>query len=423
VALSKQVSKTTAQSGDILNYTINLNVSGGSATHVVVSDTLPAYMTFAGFGSMPGGTNPTFVPALSLLTWQLPSPLAPGSYQLAYQTQVQDFVPSGTLVINNAQLSYTGLGAPLSTSVSVTVTGQFTVKIGVYNEAGELVKEILLQQFSQPLNNISLQAGTSITSLQGANSAVSIYYGTHFIGSWDGTGGSGNLVTNGTYYIKVDNVDSFGVVKSVVQSVTVTRSLETVSVRIYNEAGEVVRNLTTLVSDPQNNMVTSAQLTSPVIQPGSALLGQLGINLNNGVTLTWDGRSDGGQVVTNGRYYIEIRSTDGKGGETVINRDVVVENGHSTTNNFVWAYPNPAVDGAGPVTFTVNSPTPQTLSVMVYDVAGERITTVAGQAGTSQAVWNPNGLSSGVYIAVAEALESATGHFTVRQTLKVLIKH
>ena len=206
-----------------------------------------------------------------------------------------------------------------------------------------------------------------------------------------------------TYYIKVDNSDNLGVVTSITQTVVVSRQLETVSVKIFNEAGEEVRTLTSTVADAQGTQLNLTQLTSTVIQPGSPTQGQLGIILSNGVTLNWDGHSDGGQIVTNGEYYLEIHVSNG--------------------NNQVWAAPNSVVDGASPVTFTVNAADPQNLTVRVYDVAGELVTTVKGDPGASTAVWKPGNVASGLYIAVAEAVETSSNHLTVRQTVKVLVRH
>lgn len=339
-----------------------------------------------------------------------------------YETQVNSFVAAST-VTNNALLTYTGLAAPVSTSVNVTVTAAYAVVIDVYNEAGELVKQLLQQQYSQPINNISLQAGASITSLAGANNAVSIYDGSHYITSWDGTSSNGSLVSNGNYYVKVENTDTLGVVTTEVQTVTVSRQLETVSVKIYNEAGEVVRTLSTVISDAQASQLNLTQLSSTVIQPGSpGANGQLEIVLSNGVSLTWDGRGDNGQVVTNGEYYLTINATNGMGGNTVIARTVMVENGHNT-NNQIFAYPNSVVDGAGPVTFSINPATPQTLSVRIYDVAGELVTAPVGPAGGNYAVWDPSGKASGVYIARVKAVETSSGNVTAQQTLKILIRH
>ncbi len=108
--MNKKGSSSTAQSGDSLTYTLNLTVTGSSVPNIVVNDTLPASETFSGFVSSPAGTT-TSSTAQGLLTWNLPSPLAAGNYQLVYQAQVNNLVTGGSTLTNYAQLTYPG-GAP-----------------------------------------------------------------------------------------------------------------------------------------------------------------------------------------------------------------------------------------------------------------------------------------------------------------------
>ena len=320
VTLNKSVSPSgTIHSEDVLIYTLNITVSGGSANGIVITDTLPANVTYQGpLGSTPAGLPaPVYNSAISQLVWILPA-LAPRNYQLSYSTKVNDLVPAGTTITNNAQLTYPGLSAPLTSSTTVTVLGQYTVKIGVYNEAGELVKTILTQQFSQPINVVTLN-GTVITSLNGANNAVQIYYKGTFIGQWDGTTSSGDPATNGVYHIKIDNIDQLGAVTTMTQQVMVNRSLYQATVLIYNEAGEVVKHLYAYVDDPGKAAVIGVQLSTTVIKPsynpvGGGVPAQLSITLSNGTTVMWEGRGDNGSIVQTGQYFIEVHSKDGVGG-------------------------------------------------------------------------------------------------------------
>ncbi len=48
-------------------------------------------------------------------------------------------------------MNYTG-GAAASSCASVQTTGQYTVKIGVYNEAGELIQSMPVSHYSQVIN-------------------------------------------------------------------------------------------------------------------------------------------------------------------------------------------------------------------------------------------------------------------------------
>ncbi len=170
ITIQKKASESTANSDDIITYDITLNVTGSVASQPVVVDTLPANVTFNGYGSTPPGTT-TLPPNGSLLTWDLPN-LNPGTYDLSYSVKVNDFVAGGTVLENKAWVTYVN-GGPITAVADVTVVGQYTIRVNVYNEAGEVVKTILLTQMSQPVENIQLAPAT-ITNLEGE---VQIYYG------------------------------------------------------------------------------------------------------------------------------------------------------------------------------------------------------------------------------------------------------
>src|SRR5205823_5009243 len=124
-------------SGDIITYTITLNVTAGLANSVQVTDVLPAHLTFLGFGNVPSGGITAWNITTKTLTVTFAS-LPVGTYSITYQAQVDSYVQEGTVLTNNAQLTYAGLPSPKTTSVSVAMASVFTVHVGVYNEAGEL---------------------------------------------------------------------------------------------------------------------------------------------------------------------------------------------------------------------------------------------------------------------------------------------
>ena len=237
-----------------------------------------------------------------------------GTYSLTYQVKVNHFVSQGTILTNHAQLTYTGLLTPLTGSVNVQVIGAYTVKIDVYNEAGEKVAEIYSAQLSQPISSVNLSSYT----LTGLSGSVTVTSQGQPVTVWNGTNGNGVPVPNGNYYVKVQNTDPYGVSTTVSQVVTVSRDLAKAEVDIFNEVGEVVRHLYTTVSDATSSQLTGMQLSANVLsvgndQTGSSNTNQATIVLNTGVTLTWDGRNDSGQLVTGGHYEIEVHFTNGKG--------------------------------------------------------------------------------------------------------------
>ena len=279
------------------------------------------------------------------------------------------------------------------------------------------MKVLLAEKAAQPITALSLVPGNAITGFTGPGGAVSILGNGAFLSAWDGTNSSGKAVLNGTYYVKVDNVDADGSDQSTIQTVTVSRPLDEVKAEICNEAGEVVR---VLYQQDGGGPVTAVRLSSQALQagPGGS---PVTIGLSDGTTLTWDGRAADGSLVTNGLYYLEVFSQSGTDGEEVLTENVtVVSNGRGGPQ--VFAYPNPWRSGEPPLTFQCLSTQPLTLKVLVYDLAGEKVDLLEGPAGSGQAVLNNKTLASGVYVAVVE-VRDATGALQGRQALKIAVEH
>ncbi len=425
VTMGKNVSKTSANAGDLLNYAIGITVTGNSVSNLVVTDTLPADISFVSYGSAPAGTSMNASPPP--LKWTLPSPLAPGIYQLTYQTQVNSFV-SGETITNNAQLTYAGLSTPLTSSVNVQITCLYTVNINIYNSAGEVVKTIKVKQYSQPINSITLSQSNLITELQGPNSTILIYYNGVLISTWDGSDNSGNPVTNGTYSIKVDSVSQTGVVTSVQQQAIVDRHLTNITANIYNSAGELIRTLLYTVGEGTNAQMMNVNLSANVMTLGSNTTGNaplLKILVNTSgapVTLTWDGTGNTGTNVTSGTYTVQLHWDNGEGQTTDITRSVVViSEGVSGT---VLAEPNVLEPGTTLTTMLNGTGITNAwmLSAKVYTIAGELVTSIPGMPGVATNQWTATGMASGIYIVAVEVQDS-NGGVLERQLLKVLVLH
>jgi flagellar hook assembly protein FlgD len=302
------------------------------------------------------------------------------------------------------------------------------VRIGVYNEAGELVKEILIAQYPQPIENIRLENGNVISSLHGANYEVEIFFGTQPIGTWDGTNANGDLVSNGNYYIKVDNIDTYGAVNTTTQGVVVSRALYEVAINIYNEAGEVIRHLYTTMDDPRDAGVLSMQLSTAVIKPSLQSSGgtpnEVQVILSNGTTMVWDGRSDTGVFVHNGQYFVEVHTVDGQGTQSTVVRELTVIDADAGRGiERVVASPNVANGANGYlVKFTTATAVNLTLKASVYTMAGELVGAFQGLAGKNKVTWDASGMVSGMYLAVITQVDEHNG-FVSRQILKIAVLH
>ena len=216
VDIAKSASESTANSGDIITYTLTLNVTGSSASNVQVMDALQAHLTYVATGPIPAGGSSSWDVGTRTLTWNFPT-LGVGTYVLTYQAQVDSYVMQGAILANSAQLTYLGLATPKTASLNMNMAALYTVHVAVYDCPGGLVKDIWTQQLSQPITNFTLLSGI-LTSVSGQ-----VYLedqGQQFA-AWNGTNQSGNTVADGLYQARVDNVDSGGVTTRVSNPVTV----------------------------------------------------------------------------------------------------------------------------------------------------------------------------------------------------------
>ena len=409
---------------DRITYTLALTVTGTAASNVKVTDTLPAQVTFTGFGSplpsLPGATMGESGP---VLTWNFPS-LVPGVYQLPYSVQVNDNLPTGTVLENIAQVSFLG-GASRAATAVVAVLAPISLKIGVYNEAGELIKTILATFTSQAAQSLQLSAPVETT----LNGVISVYIQGQLVASWDGNNSQGAPVTNGKYFITAQSTDPTGVVTTVTQAVMVSRSFSTVTVEVYNEAGEVVRHLYENVADAADSSIQSVQLSASVIDPDGAsspgipFATSIRVSIpNDDFTVVWDGRVDGGSPATSGQYFVEATWTGGtEGGTQTITREIMVQNdGRGMVGGTVYAQPNILKGGRTSTVFAVTSPLSLTVKVRLYSMAGELLAFFQGPLGSNQAPFNAAGLASGCYIASVE-LDDGSGP-VARQTTHLVIE-
>ncbi|HVZ81242.1 MAG TPA: hypothetical protein VHE12_10685, partial [bacterium] len=421
VTISKRVSETSASSDDLLTYSLVLNVTQSQAWAVTVVDRLPAHETFFGFLLTPfGGTASS---SGSDLQWTFPA-LPVGPVTITYQAKIAPLLPGGTILTNNAELTYSGGPGPQKASVDVVIASNFQVKVSVYNEAGELVKEVWVNELSQQIKDFDV-SNAAITTL-GGQTYVEVAGQT--LTAWDATNQKGDPVVNGIYHLQVSSTDQYGVVTNVSQLVTVSRGIAKIQVNVYNEAGEVIRHLYALVDDPGNaplgNVLLSGSLLAP--EPGTPTAGgNASVTLTlNGTQLVWDGRGDSGAMVTNGAYQIEVHWIDGSGGEEVVSKTVVVQRGgHSLADGVVRAAPNVLVGGTEQTTVLVDSTVAYTLTIRLYDIAGELVKApVTGTPGSKQAPVDASGLASGIYYAAVDLVDPQ-GRMVQKQVVPILVRH
>jgi len=421
VGIGKQANPTLAGGGESVTYTLGLTISGPPLQGIVLTDTLPAGVSFTGFGTSPSGT--VSGQAGTTLTWTLPT-LSAGEYAFTYSVKLDEFLAGGEVLVNSLQMTAPS-ALPQTVTAPVTVTAAHLVKIGVYNEAGELVKELLVRDFSQSIDNVTLGPDAKVESL---NDTIQVLYKGLVLAAWDGTNTLGDPATNGIYYIKVDNSDSLGMTTSVSMQVVVSRTLSKITANIYNAAGEVVRHLYKMVDDPVGGAMTGVDLSTGVIEPGIAAPtdpAQLEVVLQTTVgpvTLVWDGKNDKGEVVMGGHYQLEVKWDNGKGSVTEITKGVLVVGGRVPQGTAV-AKPNvlTIANGTRVSVIEVNSAQGLTVRGRVYTVAGELVATLVNDpASPWKTAWDGGTVASGLYLAVVEGV-NAQGGLALRQVVKIMV--
>lgn len=408
------------------------NLGTGPVFNVTLTDHLPptaAESYVAGSASNGGaydsGTNQ--------LTWSLPVIPAGTTATLTYQTQLGIFSAQYNPVVNQADLAYPG--GQVSASASLTVTGDYRVHVDVYNSAGELVKNLTQFDSSFAVSGFTVVGGV----LQTPQDVASLVYDGTALATWDGTNQSGQKVGNGTYYVKVESTDPFGVTTTVTQDVAVDLSRSSLSLRVFNGAGEVVKSLDTdqiesliggTALTAADYAVGNAKISSTVLSPSYNQPGALGasvtIILGSGGSFSWDGQSDDGTLLSPGNYFLELKSVlpNSASQETTWTLVVLPASGSVSGTSRLW--PNPVnLDQTQTAVFKLNvsSPMVDNVEIRLYTLAGEllpiRLTNDEGMV--SQVTWHLAGvnIASGMYIAVAELKQG--NRVIGRQILRIAI--
>ena len=309
-------------------------------------------------------------------------------------------------------------------TITLTVTPSPTplgavIEVGVYNSAGELVFQFPVQNLPGQGLDVELAPNGPITSL---NSSVTILVNGQPVGTWNGVNADGTPVSNGQYYVKVDQSNS-GVVTSATQPIVVNRDLAHMTVNVYNEAGEIVAHLLTQTTDAPGTVISSVSLSTDVVQPhGSGSDSQVVIKTGSGQVLAvWNGCNDQGQALAGGTYYIEIDDQTGVGDDSEITEPVAVL-APSGNGGVMVAEPNEVPLSQPLVLFTDNDTTSVTLKVSVYDLDGELVKTLVGAPGSNQATWDSSYVASGFYIARVSAFDSAN-QARGQKILRILVVH
>ena len=423
---------------DTITYTLTYsNPSNVAVLNAVLVDNLPptAQMSYVAGSASNGGV---YNPAANSLTWNIPTVPAGAVVHVTYQ--IQTTFESGTSVsrtlVNKACLNYPS--GVVCDSRTVTVTGSYVVHVAVYNQAGELVKTLTTFETGNNISELSITNGVITTDGQTAQ----LYYKGILLGTWDATNSQGGKVTNGTYLVKVDSTDPYGVTTSITQNISVAITRDTLSVAVYNEAGEIVKHFTQAevqsliagsngVLSPEDFNVGKIKISSSTISPSYSNTtgpGQtLTVTLGSGRSFTWDGRGDNGNILTSGEYFIEVESAVQGSTKQQIVMPIHVQDNNASSLSDVVLGPNPVkLSQATVANFYFNNLSNDVtgIAVKIYTVAGELTQTLNNTPGNLAMIpWNLSqaNLASGTYLAVVEL--SGNHGLLGRKVVQVVVLH
>jgi hypothetical protein len=177
------------------------------------------------------------------------------------------------------------------------------------------------------------------------------------------------------------------------------------ALRIYNAAGELVKQLPAPVSSSQaapSRVVPDAAS----FVPGAG--GVVHFDLGVGSSTMWDGRNEHGELVASGQYTVQlVQRNDGASLSLAYSSVTVLDiPGKGGILEGLAAVPNPAPAGSGDVVVFLFKGAPGTaVRASIYNVAGERVATLdnGGWANSLSLRVTDLKLAPGIYAAVFEA--------------------
>ena len=319
-----------------------------------------------------------------------------------------------------------------SITVSPTITETLVpvplhISISLYNEAGERVRDLFEGGASSEPFDISVLGGAVLTGENGVtlNLNAKLSNGAGSL-SWGGQNDSGQPVSGGTYYFKVETIDPFGHTTSTIKDVQVLAPKPPDTIAIFNSAGELVWKSNLAGSFGQATGLSLSADSFAVAYDAStgAALTPLNVYIydNNGTQITapWDGRNEAGAPLASGTYTIQL-ITGLPGSRSIVQTKsvVVINSGIGVPGTDAYFAPNPAQGDKVPALIYPLFPGAYG-AVRLYNLAGELVAQRQDSLRTGKiSLEGGPGLASGIYLAEFE--QRMAGHAVARRTLKLAV--
>lgn len=298
----------------------------------------------------------------------------------------------------------------------------YIVTIGVFNEAGELVRTVAVENASAMMGTIDLISGGVndpgvINTLNGLDISMPGVDTPSSIGAggkvfhWDAKNDQGQYVRNGKYYIKIEMKDYYGHTNVVTKEIVTVMEDRFLEMRIYNRAGELVR----VVRDDNPSTLTVSVDGVPDVIAFTAINPDVYLYYAAGLSMAWDGLTDRGSMITNGTYELQFVLNRGSGEVLEASKTIIVltEAREEFLADIIIA-PNPFNGEVRPfIEFSWPGSTGTgDLEISIWNLKGELVRKIHTRIEAGSINWDVNSTSggsaaSGVYVVKVKAINEA----------------
>jgi uncharacterized repeat protein (TIGR01451 family) len=315
ISLVKSASRTTAMTGDVVEYALVVaNVGSVKALGVVVVDSLPGLLAYVPASASPGPTTALKGPP-ELLAWSVGDLDIGQSAFISYAVAVGDPGGGATTAVNLAMAKFTAQGAtseslmPASCSLTVSPAGTppsnaVSVVVSVYDPTGRLVRVVGSLMAAAAEGSIGLADGSDVAR-PGEGDPVRFRLSDGTVVSWDGLDSGGNPAPNGSYTVRAVSRLPDGREKAVWAGFTLFRpykSLIVNAILVPNPATSVAWVGFSLAS-------TTAEVRVRVYNVAGELIVE-GLLPGTARAFRWDLRNRQGVRVADGLYVIAVEAAD-----------------------------------------------------------------------------------------------------------------
>jgi flagellar hook assembly protein FlgD len=292
------------------------------------------------------------------------------------------------------------------------------MSITIFNSAGEKVRSVVSIGISTAVSNVILSVNKNVGSVfnpmtqkldfnfpnlqspgQVGGDMISVF-------SWDGKNDNGQVIGNGEYYAKISVTNQYGIEETIMKEVQIIQSADYVRVSIYNSAGELVQT----IEQPKGTTAPISLGMNDVTVLGKDG-GKISVNYAPGLSIAWDGRNAQGRLVDSGLY--EVRVEDKAEGSYVVeaSKTITIINQTGVILGEIKVLPNPVrLDDSTPkmVKITWSGRDNGSVSLKIYNKAGELIREIGSKLMDGHAIWNldtnaGSPVSGGLYICILDA--------------------